>query len=162
MPKPKPDKNLLGLDLGKLEEESRDNPAAVFEWGSNLADAKRVVKLTERKLKIRKAEVSKRVRQNPEAYGFEKGTDKSCEAAQDLDTECQNLEYLLIDAEHDKDILQVFFDALCDKRSQIRNLTLQHGQMYWTKSVAGETQNQDQRVAASVAATNSIRPQKKG
>lgn len=153
-----PTKDLLAIDLNRLEECCQEQPQLMFLWGTQLAEARKAVKSAKNKVKLRAAKLDSEIRANPTDFGFERPTEKAVEYTITKDTEYQEELKDLIQLEYEEDVLDIFFKTLIDRRGELENLTKLFGQMYWSKPNTVERMSERQRDAIEGEA---VAPRKK-
>ena len=142
-----PTKEDLEIQLNHLETDCANQPKLVFEWATERAKALKKVKDLKRRIKVKnehlkyvEAKVSIDARNDPIAFGLPKATDESIKAVVLISSarmtaleEVQILEEELVEAEHEEDMLGALMDAIQDRKDELRNEVLLHGQQYWSK-----------------------------
>lgn len=155
---PSPTKDLLEIDLNRLEECCQEQPQLMIVWGTKLVEARKAVKLAKNRIKLRAAKLDPEIRANPIDFGFEKISEKAIEYAIIKDLEYQEELKDLIQLEYEEDVLDIFFKTLVDRRGELENLTKLFGQMYWSKPNTVERMSERQRNAIEGEA---VTPRKK-
>lgn len=128
----------LSIDLCRLEEECISNPVMMREWSDKLADAKREAAHVEAQLKLTYAELMKKIRQRPDAYGVDKVTEESVKAAILCHDDHKIAVAAVIDADHAVDILKGMTESIHERGKQLTNACALHGQQYWSRPRADQ------------------------
>lgn len=143
-----PTRNLLDIHKDRLEDDAAENPKLMWDWGSELAEAKATASTAENKLKLEYARLEMQVRSDPVGCGLEKITDASVKAWVLMQVEYTNQQEMLVQAEYDRDRLQAFVNAVHERGEQIGTMSKLHGQQYWSKPRTEYTQTDQSREAA--------------
>lgn len=152
----KPNKDLLKINLNRLEEECAGQSQLMAEWGEILADAKRKSKDLRKALKLLTAQISLNVRRDPAEFGLARATDDSVKEVVTTQDEVQNLQDQVIQAEYEEEILDSFVWSIVDRKAQLENLVKLHGQMYWSKPDTSSEETSQSRIAAMQTANKSL------
>lgn len=149
-----PNKDLLTVHLDRLEDDAKEQPQLMYDWGLELAKAKKKTKQCEKRVKLAKVAADKEAREDPlGTMGLDKTTEPAVKAYVEGNEEVVQCEQDVIDAEYEQDILYAFVESLRDRREEIGNLTKLHGQMYWSKPDGVSQPTEQQRIAATQAAS---------
>lgn len=140
-----PTKDLLDIDLNRLEDEARVQPQRMYVWGTKLAEARKRAKEEKNRAELIHATLDKQVRSDPATFGIEKITEAAVKAAILEQNDYQNVLDSRIQAEYEEDILDAFVKALASRDRQIETLAKLHGQMYWSKPDVDERPKVTQR-----------------
>lgn len=131
--------DLLKIDLARLEENCAEQTTLMRQWGDMLALARKKVTDTDNALKVTRAELRKKITQKPDAYGLVKDRVDDIEGAIIVHAEYRKGVEAVTQAEYEKDLIKSMVDALNDRRTDLENLVLLHGQMYFAKpNTSGE------------------------
>lgn len=156
--------DLLRIDLYRLEECCINNPVLMREWADKLAEAKRATAMADAQLKLVKAEMGKKIRQRPSAYGVVKEVEACFNDALIASKEHQEALMAKITADYEEDILKAMVDSIHERGKQLSNTAALHGQQYWSKphtdpeTRAGITEKSSKGTMAEVnAATSAAR-----
>ena len=115
-----------------LDKEWLKQPPTVERYAREEAEAKLRYTESKNRLEVVKAEVALSVRQDPQAYGFDKATDKLVEALVSADERCKRAQQELAEAKHEADILQGGCNALEHKKKALENLVTLHISGYYS------------------------------
>lgn len=115
---------LLRLELNphRLDEEWRDHPDKMQYVGEQLALANDLVDRMKSKLDLVKAQVELKVRKRPAAFGIDKVTETSCEAAVTASEDVQEAVRKFNRAKLRQGELKALYEARKDCRSALENL----------------------------------------
>lgn len=125
--------DILAIDLNRLEDECVGNDSLIRQWADKLAIAKRDAALAENNVKLVKAEMGKKIRQRPSAYGLDKTTDSVVADAVIASREYQDAIIAQIEADYAVDTLKDMVGSIYERGKQLTNLCSLHGQQYWSK-----------------------------
>lgn len=149
-----PSRDLLAINLNRLEDECKDQPQLMFTWGQELAKARRVSKAAKNRMKLAEVAADKAAREDPFAtMGIAKTTEPAIKAYVAGDEEYRQCQQDLIDSEYEEDVLAAFVESLRDRREQLGNEVKLHGQMYWSKPDTNAAPTDQQRMNATQAAS---------
>lgn len=158
--------DILDPDLNRLEWELHRQPGLMDEWSCKLADARKALDEARNFLDITQAEVSNKIRKDPESFGLDKVTETAISNALIIDSDVMQAKQDWIDARHEFDTIQSMVNALEHKKSSLRELVALHGQDYFSKpyiddkgaeSLKSETRT---RVRTKISSKEKARPRK--
>lgn len=125
--------SILEIHLDRLEMDGAEQPKLTFEWSSALAGARRATKKVKNALKLKYAELSLSIRQDPQEFGFEKVTEGTIDSLVLVQKDYQELQGELVQAEFEEDNIGAMVEALRDRRAQIGHEVQLYNGMYWSK-----------------------------
>jgi len=105
-----------------LDQEWKRQPELVFKYGMMLADARRELQRAERMLVDRKNELSRDIRENPEAYGLAKVTESAIQTAIELDKRYLDWRDEIDQLRYEVGVLAAAMEALQHKRRALEKL----------------------------------------
>lgn len=109
-------------DPDDLKGEWVKQPRMRLQYGDMLADAKRDLSLAKRKLEVVEAELSLAIREHPEDYNLAKVTEASIQVKIKLSKSFQYHSGLLIDAQHDLDVIVAAVSAIDHRKTALGDL----------------------------------------
>jgi len=131
----------LKIDPDGLDVEWARQPRLALKYHEAVARSRSKMERLKQQFDVKHAEVSRRIRKNPEAHGMEKQTERAVELAVALDREIRELNDQLIDAKEELELLQAASRAIDHKRDALENLVRLHAASYF----AGPTTPRDLR-----------------
>jgi hypothetical protein len=124
---PKPNAEILEIDLNNLEEECRQQPRLMYDWS----------KEKKRRVKEIRSRLAHEIRMDPLSHGLEKVTEDSIKELVEINVDVSAAEQDLLLAEEEEEVLAGMVWALVDRREQLSNECGLHGQQYWSKPYTG-------------------------
>ena len=126
------------IDENRLVQEWVKQPKFVFDIAIQMKDANRAPSEAKANLEVVKAEVSKDIRANPEAYDIDKLTEKVVETTTIQQTEYNDSLTIMLDAKEDVDVVHAALNAAEHKKRALEALVSLHGQNYFSTPQAKE------------------------
>ena len=121
----------LKIDDASLDLECLDQASLFMKYAKISAEAKRNLEETKQILDIKKAEIDKSIRENPDKYKIEKVTEGSIQSAILSDLYYQNTYQDVIDAKYEADMAQNAVNAMIQRKDMLEQLIKLHGQSYF-------------------------------
>lgn len=147
-------------DQHKLDEEWVNQPQLRFRYGAELADARK--RLTEAKaaMTITEAELEMAIRESPEKFDLPKVTEAAVKATVLIQEEYQACRQLVINTQHDVDIIEAAVTAIDHRKHALQDLVSLYLSGYFSnpKAPEGAREQMDQVVKASVRGRGRRRP----
>jgi len=123
----------LEIDKFNLDEECEKQPRKFAIWAEKYIEAKRERDKIKQRIKVKRAEVEKNIRQTPENYGLNgKMTEAMVKAEIELQKEVQELENELIEKNYKVGILEVAKEAFQDRKKELENEVGLYIGNYWS------------------------------
>lgn len=133
-----------------LDKEWVEQPELFYNYAKKLADARKNYEQKKAEKEVVIAELSRKIRINPEKYGMEKITEKGIENSVTLQPEYINVTHEVIEAKHKVDVYQAGVDALEHKKKALESLVYLHGQNYFSspreKSLSSKDALEDMKI----------------
>ncbi len=142
--------DFLNIDLEHLEDEWVKQPGLVAKFGELAADARQEFDEAKRRLDVVKADVGKKIREDPDEYGLSKSTVDAVNAAIILQPEVEEAEQDVINARHEFNVYEAMMTALDNRKKALEGVVYLHGQSYFSiphdsTGVMEETERADLR-----------------
>lgn len=129
---------VVQIDEFNLDKECIRLPSQYLQFAHRSADAKRAVDEAKNALEVVEADLSKRVRDNPGAYGLEKVTESALGAVVLTQPKYQAALQELNKARHESDLSQAVVGALECKKRTLTLLVELHGMGYFASPKISE------------------------
>jgi hypothetical protein len=113
----------LAINVAALDTLWQDLPNDIMVWNTAYADAVKDLQVLENQRVVLKATTDRKIRVNPQDYGFAKLTEDGIKAAVCIQPEIIDLEAKIVEAEHDCHTIKAIVSALDVKRSALKSLT---------------------------------------
>lgn len=135
-------KSRLSVDPCNLEIECRDQSVLLEEVGEITAEIKRVSRAAKEHLEYIKADLSTRIRKEPEKYDITKITEGAVASAVVLQPEYQKAVEEMLDAMEHADTFSTLLIAVEQRKSLIKDaVSLYIHEYYLSQKLTGEEQN---------------------
>lgn len=121
----------IKIDPDDLDLEFLAQPTLMLKYTRHLAQMRKEVDEAKQNLDIKQAEVDRKIRENPEAYGIEKVTENSIRSAILTEDEFQEAQKDFLDAKYEMDMAQGAVNAFEQRKSALENLVKLHGMNYF-------------------------------
>jgi len=112
----------ISIDPSALDTEWIRQPALIFSYSEETAKAKKELDLLRERVDVCRAELSKKIRTEPESFGITKLTESVVESTVILQPEYQELMQKFIEKKFDVEVLSSAVKALDQKKSALENL----------------------------------------
>lgn len=120
------------ISTDDLDLDCRDQPVLMLKYTKHLAEMKRQVDNAKEALSITKAEVDRKIREHPEAYGIEgKVTEGAITSALLTEDDYQEASKKYIDCNYEANMADGAVKAFSDRKSMLEALIKLHGQQYF-------------------------------
>ena len=113
----------LNLSTATLDVDWLALPNEIMAWNTSFADATLECQILENKRVVAKAIAEKKIRQNPQDYGFAKVTEDLVKSTVAIQPEVVALEDECVKAKHACNVTKAIIEALDVKRSSLKYLT---------------------------------------
>lgn len=125
--------DFLRIDEYQLDKEWVEQPALYFRYSRKLADAERSLDEAKADLELCKAQLDKKIRDDPERYNIAKVSESAIASA--ILTRERYKEKLADynDAKHTVAVLKAACVALTQRKAALENMVDLHGQSYFSK-----------------------------
>lgn len=140
------------VDRNRLDDEWVKQPSNVKEASDRLAEAKRDLALSKRKLEVLEAEVALEIRENPEKFGLTKVTEKSVESAVISDSRIEKAKQEGIRLDYEYDIYKGFCLSLEHKKKALEDLVFLWSREFYSTPKAPEIAKEKMEEAKRKAA----------
>jgi anaerobic selenocysteine-containing dehydrogenase len=111
------------IDKNNLGNEWLRQPILYLKYSQKAADAHRDVDECKNTLEITRAEMSIRMRKDPEKYDLVKVTETALSSAVDISEDVKNSQADLIEARHDYEVLQAAVGAMEHRKKALESYT---------------------------------------
>lgn len=135
MPKVK-EEPIFELDKTQLDVHWVEQPALMYKYCKELAEARTMVDHAKSEVQLIEAELSAKIRNEPLKYGIEKITEKAITEHIATHRDYQSAGSLLIRKKYDADVVQAYVTALDHRKKALEKLVDLHGQGYFATPVA--------------------------
>jgi hypothetical protein len=115
-------KTKLPINQFQLELECTNQPSLLAEVGEIASAARAEAKRSKEHLEYVRADLSTKIRKNPETYGLSKATEGAIDSAVTLQKEYQEASSKAIDDVQMADLLSIFQSSVEQRKSLIRDL----------------------------------------
>ncbi|MBN2570509.1 MAG: hypothetical protein JXA68_00155 [Ignavibacteriales bacterium] len=119
------------IDEDFLDMEFLDQPSLMVKYSTMLADAKRERDLAKEALDLKKAEIDRDVRNNPDNYDLAKITETAILNVILSDDTYKEANKIYNDANYEVNVLQGVVSAIEHRKSALENLVKLYGQNYF-------------------------------
>jgi hypothetical protein len=127
----------LDIDKNNLDVECIDQPRRFMRWSVEYAEAIRIRDEAKRKASVTKSNVNLDIRSRPSAYGIEKATEGSINAALESNEEVNTAEKAISDAQYAVNIFGAAKEALDQRRSMLERLVALYISGYYSQVKLG-------------------------
>lgn len=124
----------LTIDKLRLDDELSGTCSEMAHWSDKYADAKLSYDKAKLALKIKKAQIGKDVRQQPEAYGVLKATENAVDCEVVIHKEVIAAEEAMNQALYELNVVSGAIDTLGDRKTSIRDMVELYVNNYWADS----------------------------
>lgn len=121
----------INISEHDLDVEWLEQPRLMIKYGENAARAKREADHAKEAVEVKKAELDRDIRADPEKYGISKITETVVQNTISLQDEYQEAMTKYINAKHEFDMARYAVQAMQDRKEALENLVKLHGQMYF-------------------------------
>jgi hypothetical protein len=146
----------IKIDETALDIEWLDQPGLFMKYSKHLAQMRKEVDEAKQDLDIKFAEVDRRIRETPEAYGIEKVTEPAIKTAILTEDEYQESQKHYLEVKYEMDMAQGAVNAFNQRKDALENLVRLHGQQYFAgpkvpRNLSWERKEKQKRRDAGVA-----------
>jgi hypothetical protein len=122
----------IKIDPESLDVEWMEQPSLFLKYSKHLAQMRKEVDEARQDLDIKKAEVDRKIRENPEAYGIEgKITEGAIQSAILTEEEYQTAQKDYLEVKYEMDMAQGAVNAFNQRKEALENLVKLHGMSYF-------------------------------
>jgi hypothetical protein len=122
----------IKIDPDNLDVEWLNQPALFLKYSRHLAQMRKELDESRQDLDIKKAEVDRKIRENPEAYGIEgKVTEGAIQSAILTEDEYQEAQKDYLEVKYEMDMAQGAVNAFNQRKEALENLVKLHGMNYF-------------------------------
>jgi hypothetical protein len=122
----------IKIDPDNLDVEWLNQPSLFMQYSKHLAQMRKEVDESRQDLDIKKAEVDRKIRENPEAYGIEgKVTEGAIQSAILTEEEFQDAQKKYLEVKYEMDMAQGAVNAFNQRKEALENLVKLHGMSYF-------------------------------
>lgn len=122
----------LYIDDSALDIEWLDQSMLFMKYARHAAEARRTLDETKQALDIKKSEVDKAIRENPDAFGIEKVTEGAIQSAILTEGGYQEAYQIFLDAKFESDMASNAVQAFNQRKEALENLVKLNGQQYFS------------------------------
>jgi len=119
------------IDDSALDVEWLRQPELMMKYTQLEAQGQQEYEQAELNYKITRAEMDKKVRDNPDAYNLSKTTETAIQAAVRTTPEYKEAKDRMIDAQYDWNMAKAAVRSMYAKKEALENLVRLHGQLYF-------------------------------
>jgi len=119
------------INCDALDVEWLEQPRLMLIYCKYAAECKRKMDYTKEALEVKKAELDKEIRNNPDKYDIGKVTETAIQGAVLTHPEYQELSNLYIEAKYEYEIATAAVRAIDQKKTALENLVKLHGMSYF-------------------------------
>jgi hypothetical protein len=121
----------ITIDESGLDIEWLNQPRLMIQYATHLAEMSLRLDKKKSLLELKKAELDKAIRGNPDRFGVAKPTETAILNAIMMNEEYQEIEHQVLDAKYQVDIAKAAVRAIDGKKDALENLVRLHGQQYF-------------------------------
>lgn len=140
------------VDINNLDKEWIQHPQKVKDSSDQLAECKKELSLMKRRLEVLEAEISLKIRKDPNIFGIEKITEKVVESLVISDSKVERIKQEIIKLEYHQDIYRGSISALDAKKKALEDLVYLWGSSYYSSPKAPEIAKEKMEEAKRKAA----------
>jgi len=147
----------IKIDETALDLEWLDQPVLFLKYSKHLAQMRKEVDEARQEVEIKKAEVDRKVRETPEAYGIEcKVTEGAIASAVLTEDEYQEAQKHYLEIKYEMDMAQGAVNAFTQRKEALENIVKLYGQQYFAgprvpRDLTWERKEKQKRRDAGVA-----------
>jgi hypothetical protein len=130
----------LEIDKNNLDFSCLDQPRRFLKWSVEYAEAIRIRDEAKRRASVIKSNTNLDIRTRPSAYGIEKATEGSINAALESNEEVNKAEKEISDAQYAVNIYSAAKEALDQRRSMLERLVALYISGYYSQVKLDTTQ----------------------
>jgi hypothetical protein len=134
----------LDLDQDRLDEEWERQPKLYFVWAEKLANARLDLDEAKVALDMTRAELEKRIREDPASFDLEKTTIEAVKSTVVLQPEFVAAAQVVHEAQHKVNVLVGVITALDHRKKALENMVYLHGQNYFSEPIAKDGDSKDE------------------
>ena len=147
--------NDIQIDESGLDIEWLRQPKLMFFYAKMVAELRRTLDRRKERLNIVRAELDKKIRQNPLDFAIDKITETAVGNTILIQEEYKEASADIIDCNYELSIAQAAVSALNDKRSALENLVKLYGQQYFAgpsvpRNITKEWEQKEKQKQANV------------
>ena len=137
------EKSFLSIDENRLDREWLKQPDLMYKYATMYADAKREASEAKSNLEATKAQLTNKIRNNPEDYDLsDKPTEKAIEAKVLSNKKYKKANTNVLDAVHAVDVLGAAVTSIEHRKRALEKLVSLHGQNYFSTPRASNEDRQ--------------------
>jgi len=147
----------IRIDETALDIEWLEQPALFMKYSKHLAQMRKEVDEAKQNLDIKDAEVDRKIRETPEAYGIEgKVTEGAIKSAKLTEDEFQEAQKHYLEVKFEMDMAQGAVNAFSQRKDALENMVRLYGQQYFSgprvpRDLTWERKEKQKRRDAGVA-----------
>jgi hypothetical protein len=119
------------IDESALDVEWLAQPKLMLTYGNHAAEKRKEVDLAKEKLDVVKAELDRKIRENPEIFGLPKITETVVQNTIIIQPEYKKASENYIETKYELDMAMSAVRAIDQKKQALENLVRLHGQQYF-------------------------------
>jgi hypothetical protein len=137
------------IDETSLDIEWLEQPSLMLKYGINESDLEKKKDLLKEKLDLTKADLDRKIRENPESFEISKITETVVANTIIMQDEYKEVYHEFLDVQHEYNIAKVAVRAITQRKDALENLVRLHGQQYFAgpkvpRDITKERQNRDE------------------
>ncbi len=121
----------VAIDENSLDIEWLQQASLTMEYARHQAHCQRLLNKKKEQINVKKAELDRDIRTNPDNYDLDKVTESAIQAAIITNKEYQQLQAEYIELNYDYEMAFSAVQALQSKKVALENLVKLHGQQYF-------------------------------
>ena len=137
------------IDETALDIEWLEQSSLMLKYGINESDLEKKKDLLKEKLDLTKADLDRKIRENPESFEISKITETVVANTIIMQDEYKNVYHEFLEVQHEYNIAKVAVRAIAQRKDALENLVRLNGQQYFAgpkepRDIAKERQNRDE------------------
>jgi hypothetical protein len=137
------------IDETSLDIEWLEQSSLMLKYGINESDLEKKKDLLKEKLDLTKADLDRKIRENPESFEISKITETVVANTIIMQDEYKEVYHEFLEVQHEYNIAKVAVRAIAQRKDALENLVRLHGQQYFAgpkvpRDIAKERQNRDE------------------
>lgn len=137
------------IDETSLDIEWLEQPSLMLKYGINESDLEKKKDLLKEKLDLTKADLDRKIRENPESFEISKITETVVANTIIMQDLYKEVYHEFLEVQHEYNIAKVAVRAIAQRKDALENLVRLHGQQYFAgpkvpRDITKERQNRDE------------------
>lgn len=121
----------LRIDETALDLEWLEQPSLFMKYARHLANARKILDEEKQSLDVKRAELDRNIRENPDKFGIEKITEGAISSAILTSLEYKTAYQKFLDVKYEVDMASNAIQAFNQRKDALENLVKLYGQQYF-------------------------------